>query len=476
MRFLIFKEDLILDIFWMLLLQLALIGLNAVFACAEIAVLSVGDTKLERLAANGDKRARRLSRLTSQPARFLATIQVAITLSGFLGSAFAADNFAGYLVSWVISLSPEALLPHAPTLNAIAVVVITLVLSFITLVFGELVPKRLAQRKAEKIALSLSSLITGISRFFSPLVSLLTASTNGVLRLFGIDPNEVVEDVSEDDIRMMVDEGAEQGAIDDTEKEFIQNVFEFDDLSAAELATHRTDVDILWTDDPMEKWAEIIRDTYHAHYPVCHETVDEVVGVLSAKDYFRLDSHDRDTVMAKAVRPAYFVPSGVKADVLFRNMKQGRHRIAIVLDEWGGVVGIVSLNDLIEQLVGDFTDDETPEEEKAPDIAPLEDGSFRIRGTALIGEVETALGIELSDEDSDTIGGYALAALGAIPEDGTSCEVETEHLHILIENVTDHQIDTALVRVLAPKDDEDEDEAREKKPKDKDKDEDKDED
>ena len=452
----------------MLLLQLALIGLNAIFACAEIAVLSVGDTKLERLAASGDKRAKRLSKLTNQPARFLATIQVAITLSGFLGSAFAADNFAEYIVDWVISLGANE--AYKGTLNTVAVIVITLILSFITLVFGELVPKRLAQRKAEKIALALSSLITGIARFFSPLVSLLTVSTNGVLRLFGIDPNEVVEDVSEDDIRMMVDEGAEQGAIDDEEKEFIQNVFEFDDLSAGELATHRTDVDILWTDDPMEKWDETIRETYHALYPVCHETVDEVVGVLSAKDYFRLDSHDRDTVMEKAVRPAYFVPSGVKADVLFRNMKKGRHRIAIVLDEYGGVMGIVSLNDLIEQLVGDFADDETPEEEKIEDIVALDDGSFRIRGTALIGDVEEALGIELSDEDSDTFGGYAMAALGAIPEDGSSCEVETDKLHILIENVTDHQIDTAVVTVIV-REEEDEEDEDEKKPKDKDKDE-----
>ena len=457
-----------MDIFWMLLLQLVLIGLNAVFACAEIAVLSVGDTKLERLAAAGDKRARRLSRLTNQPARFLATIQVAITLSGFLGSAFAADNFAGYLVDWIISLGVSP--AYEPTLNAAAVIVITLILSFITLVFGELVPKRLAQRKAEKIALALSSLITGIARFFSPLVSLLTVSTNGVLRLFGIDPNEVVEDVSEDDIRMMVDEGAEQGAIDDEEKEFIQNVFEFDDLTAGELATHRTDVDILWTDDTMEKWDEIIRDTYHALYPVCHETVDEVIGVLSAKDYFRLEDHTRECVMEKAVRPAYFVPSGVKADFLFRNMIKERHRIAIVLDEYGGVMGIVSLNDLIEQLVGDFADDETPEEEKVEDIVALEDGTFRIRGTALIGEVEEALGIELSDEDSDTLGGYAMAALGAIPEDGSSCEVETDKLHILIENVIDHQIDTAVVTVLVHEDeeDEDEDEDREKKSKDKD--------
>ena len=351
-----------MDIVWMLLLQLALIALNAVFACAEIAVINIGEAKLAKLSSEGDKRAKRLLRLTKNPSRFLATIQVAITLAGFMGSAFAAENFSGRLVTWVISLGLTGV-PEA-TLDAVAVVLITLVLSYVTLVVGELVPKRIAMRKAESIALGLSGLIAFIAKIFAPLVWLLTVSTNGVLRLFGIDPNDTGEEVSEEDIRMMVDVGSQSGAIDDEEKEFIQNVFEFDDLTAGEIATHRTEVAMLWMDETMEEWNQIIHETRHAMYPVCHESVDNIVGVLSSKDYFRLESRDRDTVMAEAVRPAYFIPDGVKADLLFRNMKKSHNKFAIVLDEYGGMVGIVTINDLVERLVGSFTDDEAVEAEE----------------------------------------------------------------------------------------------------------------
>ena len=212
--------------FALIILQIVLIALNAIFACAEIAVLSINEMKLERMAQQGDKRARRLFALTREPARFLATIQVAITLSGFLGSAFAADNFSEPLVDWVLSLGVK--LPRA-TLDTVAVVLITLILSYFTLVFGELVPKRVAMKRPEAIGLGISGLVYGISRIFKPLVWLLSISTNTMLRLFGIDPNEADEQVSEEEIRMMVDAGSEKGAIDQQEREFIENIFEFDD-------------------------------------------------------------------------------------------------------------------------------------------------------------------------------------------------------------------------------------------------------
>ena len=228
---------------WPLVLQFVLIALNAVFACTEIAVISVNDVKLARMTAAGDKRAARLSKLTSQPARFLATIQVAITLAGFLGSAFAADNFSGVLVEWLLSLGVKM---PVGTLETIAVIGITLILSYITLIFGELVPKRVAMKKAEPLALGISGFISVMSKFFSPLVWLLTASTNAVLRLIGIDPNAEEEHVSEEEIRMMVDAGSEKGVIDQSEKKMIQNIFEFDDMPVSEFATHRTDVTFLW--------------------------------------------------------------------------------------------------------------------------------------------------------------------------------------------------------------------------------------
>ncbi|MEE0969433.1 MAG: hemolysin family protein [Clostridia bacterium] len=431
----------------MLLLQIVLIALNAIFACAEIAVISTNETKLEKLAEQGDKRAKRLKKLTAQPARFLATIQVAITLSGFLGSAFAADNFADPLVNWLIRLgAPEA---ARASLNSAAVIVITIILSFFTLIFGELVPKRIAQRKAEKLALGMSNMIYAISKFFAPLVFILTASTNGVLRLMGIDPNENEESVSEEDIIMMVDAGSEKGTIDSDEQQFIQNIFEFDDLTADEIATHRTDVSLLWLDESMEEWEKTIHDSRHNLYPVCGETVDEVIGVLNVKDYFRLDSRDRETVMREAVRPAYFVPETVKADVLFRNMRKTKNFFAIVLDEYGGMHGIITMNDLIERLVGDITDEES-EEEKVPDILPLDSETWKISGVAPLSDVASALDIELPLDEYDTFGGLVFGNFGSVPEDGTTFEIEACGLAIKVTEVCDHQIESATVCKAAP--------------------------
>ncbi len=441
------------DIIWMLLFQLLLIGLNAVFACAEIAVINVGEAKIARLAEEGDRRARRLARLNAQPSRFLATIQVAITLSGFLGSAFAAENFAEPLVRWVILDLGFTAMPY-DTLHAISVVLITLILSYVTLIFGELVPKRLAMRHAEKVALALSWPISFVAGLFGWLVSLLTVSTNGVLRLCGVDPNETEEEVSEDDIRMMVDVGNKSGSIDNDEKEFIQNVFEFDNLTAGEIATHRTDVVMLWMEDAPEVWDETIHDSRYTIYPVCQETVDNIVGILNAKDYFRLKTHDRETVMAEAVKPAFFVPEGAKADVLFRNMKRARARFAIVLDEYGGMLGIVTVNDLIERLVGDFAEVDEPEKEEEADILALPDGSYRIFGTAEIGDVEEALSVSIASEDYDTFGGFVFAALGEIPEDGTTCEITVEGMEIRVTDIRDHQMESAIVTLLRPADEE----------------------
>ena len=433
--------------FGLIILQIVLIALNAIFACAEIAVLTIiNETKLARMADDGNKKAKRLFKLTCEPAKFLATIQVAITLSGFLGSAFAADNFSEPLVDWVVSLGVNV--PRA-TLDAVAVVLITLILSYFTLVFGELVPKRIAMKRSEQLALGISGLVSGISSVFKPIVWFLTVSTNAVLRLIGIDPNEVDEEVSEEEIRMMVDAGSEKGAIDQQEKEFIQNVFEFDDLTAEEIATHRTDITILWIEDSIEVWEETVHDSRHTLYPVCEGSADNVVGILNAKDYFRLNDKSRDAVMREAVRPAFFVPATIKADVLFRNMRQTRNSMAIVLDEYGGVVGIVTLNDLIEQLVGDLGED-TPEEEAAvPHIEQMNENTWTIIGNVDLFDIEEALDVELGLKDVDTFTGLVFNALDMIPGDGEQdIELDFNGLHIHITRVEDHQIVYATVTKL----------------------------
>lgn len=440
----------------LIILQIVLIALNAIFACAEIAVLSINETKLERMAEAGNRRAKRLFKLTREPARFLATIQVAITLSGFLGSAFAADNFSEPLVDWIVSLGVN--LPRA-TLDSAAVILITVILSFFTLVFGELVPKRIAMKKAEKLGLGISGLVSAIAAIFRPIVWFLSISTNGVLRLLGIDPDEVDEQVNEEEILMMVDAGSEKGAIDEQEKEFIQNVFEFDDLTADEIAVHRTEVTILWMEDDMDQWAATIHDSRHTLYPVCEDSADNVIGILNAKDYFRLDDKSREKVMAEAVREPFFVPATIKADVLFRKMKKTRNIMAIVLDEYGGMVGIITLNDLIEQLVGDLGED-TPEEEAAvPHIEQMDENTWALIGNVELLEIEQTLEVDIGLEEVDTFTGLVFSELDMIPSDGDQdIELDFKGLHIHIKHIEDHQIAFAEVSKILPETEEEQQE------------------
>ena len=432
------------SIIFLLLVQVILIALNAIFASAEIAVLSVKETKLEKMAEEGNKKAIRLTHLTSEPSKFLSTIQVAITLSGFLGSAFAADNFSDPLVEFLIGLGIG--IPRS-TLNTLSVVVITLILSYFTLIFGELVPKRIAMKKSEQLALAISGLVSAISTLFKPIVWFLSLSTNAILRLCGIDPTETDDAVSEEEIRMMVDAGSEKGAIDYEEKEFIQNVFEFDDLMAGEIATHRTDVTILFLEDSDEEWEQIIHDSRHTLYPVWdHFPRIRLSALLNAKDYSRLSDKTRQSVLEGAVRPAYFVPETVKADVLFRNMKQGHHSLAVILDEYGGMVGIVTLNDLIEELVGELSEDIPDFGSSDPQIEQQTDSSWEINGNIPLDEIKEETGIDLENDDYDTLGGLVFDILGLIPQDGPqNINLEVAQLHIHVSYIKDHQIEKATI-------------------------------
>lgn len=427
-----------------ILLQIILIGLNAVFACAEIAVISMNDTRLEQLSTQGNKRAIRLSKLTSQPAKFLATIQVAITLSGFLGSAFAADNFSESLTSWFVGIGVP--IPEK-TLDTISVVLITIILSYFTLIFGELVPKRLAMKKTEQLALGMANLISVLAQLSAPIVWVLTVSTNGILRLCGIDPAAEEDEVSEEEIRMMVDAGSRKGVIDYEEKEFIQNVFEFDDLAVGEFATHRKDIVILWKDENMEQWEKLIHESRHTRYPICGESVDDVVGILNVKDYFRLEDKSRESVMKEAVQPPFFVPEGIRADVLFRKMKESRKHFAVVLDEYGGTEGIVTINDLLEQLVGDLEDEDSPEE-KPEGIEQIDNTNWKIYGNLPLDEVAEVLQIALPVEKYDTFSGFVFATYGSVPRDGSKIEVQTDKIQILITKIYEHQVEEALIHMI----------------------------
>ncbi len=423
-----------------LLLQVVLIGLNAIFASAEIAVISMNDTKLQRMAKEGDTRAKRLVSLTEQPAKFLATIQVAITLAGLLGSAFAAENFAGALAAAIggtgVGISPAVL-------ETLAVFAITLILAYFNLVFGELVPKRVGMKNAEGLALGMSGMLVGVSRFFKPLVWLLTASTNGILKLMGIDPEDEDETVSEEEIYMMLEVGAEKGTIDREETEWIRNVFAFDDTSVDEICTHRVDVTALGLEETDEEWKNIILQSRFTFYPVYKEDQDDIVGVLNTKDYFRLEDRSRGNVMARAVEKPYYVPETMKADVLFRSMKKGKKHFAVVLDEYGGLSGVISLHDLMELLVGDLDADEK-------DIVAAGEHTWKISGSTSLDDVADALEVKLPVDEYDTFGGYIFGELGRIPDDGEKFVMEAGGMRIQVERVENHRIIDTIVKYEKP--------------------------
>ena len=429
-----------------IVLQIVLIALNAVFACAEIAVISINDARLDKLAASGDKRAIRLKKLTDEPSRFLATIQVAITLAGFICSAFAAGNFAGYLVAL---LSKTGIPVSADVLHSVSVIIITLILSYFTLVFGELVPKRLAMKNPDKTALGMSGLIYYISKIFAPLVWLLNGSTNGILRLLGVDPDSEEDTVTEEEILIMSDAGAEKGTIDENENRIIKNVFAFDDLTAEQVCTHRTDVSVLWDEDSPEVWEETIHRTRHSVFPICGESVDNIIGILKAKDFFRLEDRSKENIMNSIVREPYFVHENMKADRLFAQMKRNdADHFAVVVDEYGGMSGIITVTDLVEQLVGEFADDE--EDMPSAKFEQLGDNLWQIPGITPLTDVAEELETILPADKYETFGGYLIAMLGEIPKDGSQVHIECGGLNVDILEVEHHRIEVCRVSKIIP--------------------------
>ena len=401
----------------------------------------MNDAKLKQLSSEGNKRAIKLSKLVEQPSRFLATIQVAITLAGLLSSAFAADSFSQPIVKALINSGVNI---SEKTLSAITLVVITLILAYFNLVFGELVPKRVAMKRAESMALGMAPTLYGVSVVFKPIVFILTASTNLVLRMLGINPNENDEKVTEEEIRMLLSQGREQGTINDYENEIIQNVFEFNDTTIEQICTHRRDVDSLDADDSIEEWNKLIFETRHTYYPVFKDNNENIIGILDTKDYFRLGKKSKAQILRVAVDEPFYAPEGMKANVLFKQMKIKRTYFAVIIDEYGGFEGIITLHDLMEALVGDMYDIE--EGKVLSDIQPLTEGNWRIRGCADIHEVSEALGIDLTDEDMyDTFNGYVCSVIQRVPNDGEVFITETDDLIISVRQVKNHMIQSATV-------------------------------
>ena len=424
-----------------IIIQILLIIANALFAAAEIATISINQVKLEKLADDGNKKAKKLLKLRKNSSKFLSTIQVAITFAALLGSAFAADSFAEPLTAWFNTL-PFMISSGIVIPETVFLIIVTVILSFFSIVLGELVPKRIAMKYAEKVAFALLGMLSFVSVIFAPFVWILTKTTNLILRLFKIKPNEEGEAASEEELRLMLDTSSEHGEINTLENEMIQNIFEFDDISISEVFTHRKKVSFLNREDSIDEWKKTIAETRHGYYPICGETVDDIIAILNTKKFFRHECKNKAMAMRLASEKPYFVPENMKADMLFNNMKETKNYFAVVVDEYGGINGVITMHDLLELLVGDMDD---KEDTVIIEIEQLEDNEWRILGLASIEEINEALDLHIADEDYDTFGGYILSLLGEIPEDGSTFELETDELKIKVESVIDHTIDSTIV-------------------------------
>lgn len=427
-----------------LFLQFFLILLNAFFAMTEIAVISLSPARLRKLAEDGDKTAPRLLKLVEEPAGFLSTIQIGITLAGFLASAFAAENFSDVLVSWLYNDLGFHAIP-VDALDTLAVIVITIILSYFTLVLGELTPKRIAMQKPLEVAKLSCGVVSALYFVMRPVIWLLSASTNGLLRLLHMKVEAEEETVTEEEIRMMVDLGEARGAIESEEKEWIENVFDFGDAMARDVMTHVSDVTAIPLDAADEEIMETIRQTGLSRYPVYDEDEDDVVGILSARVFLLDRTGDAPSPLKDLLRPAYCVPDTLKATSLLRDMQSQKIHLAVVVDEYGAMAGLITMEDLVEEIVGKIYDEFDPSD--PVDIEMVEPGLWRITGTAHIDDVAEALDVELPEDlEFDTLGGLVFSRLNTIPEDGATLDVEAYSLEIHVEAIEDRRIVTALVR------------------------------
>ena len=408
------------------------LAFSAFFSASETAFTSFNKTKMRTRAEDGSKKAALVLKMSESYDKILSTILVGnnivnITLSS-LATIFFLDLLKGTNAE-----------NYAATISTAAITVIVLIV-------GEITPKSLAKEHAEGFAVAVCRFLNFLVAILTPINFIFMLWKKLVNKIF--KPNEE-DTVTEGEVLTLIDEAHEDGSIDEYNKELIENIFEFDDMTAGEIATHRVDLTMLSTEDSLEEWENVIRNSRFSRYPVYGESVDDIIGILDARAYFTLVEKTKESIMENAVVPAYLVPETVKADVLFKNMKANKESIAVVLDEYGGVLGVVTITDLVECLVGEFT--ESDEDEHTEEIIiSLEENKWQVGGTATLADVEETLGIEIGDEDSETFGGYVLGLYGSVPMDGSTFELSTDLLDISIETIKDHKIEKAIVTLKSP--------------------------
>ena len=427
-----------------LIIMLICLAFSAFFSGTETAFTSFNRTKMKNLAADGNKKAVLALDLAENYDKMLTTLLVGNNIVNILLSSMATVYFMNILAN-------TGAADMYPTIS-------TAVVTIVVLIFGEISPKSLAKDHAEGYAMAVAGFIKFLTVILTPINFIFSLWKKLLSKIFKA---KNIDTVTEGEVLTLVDEAHEDGSIDEYGKEIIENIFDFDDISAGEIATHRTDLTVLLSEDPIEEWDKIIVGSRFSRYPICGENIDDIIGVLDARAYLRLEDKTKDNVMESAVSPAYLVPENVKADVLFQNMRKNKEAIAIVLDEYGGVCGIVTMTDLVECLIGDIDTEEEPEEKPVSLIEKIEgtEDTWNIMGSALIADIEEALEINVPDCDAETFSGYVLGLYGSIPEDGSTFEISTELFDIDVVEINEHRIEKAIVIVKRPLTEEEEAEA-----------------
>ena len=419
-----------------IILLIVLIAINAYFAASELAIVSLNDAKLEKMAQEGNRKARILYDMTSKPTTFLSTIQIGVTLSGFLSSAVAADTFADYIVYLFRNLPIDL-----SVVRIISIFLITLLLSFVTLVFGELLPKRIAIRDPEKVAFGVCGSLKLCYSIFKPIVWLVSKTVNGIANAIGIKETDAQAEYTEEEIRIMVDAGNEKGFIETEQKEMINNVFEFNDRTVGEIMTHRTDMEALDVNENLNEVFKRFTESGHSRIPVYDEDIDDIVGMLYVKDLLELvvdEDKKEHFSIKKYMREPMFVYANLKCDDLFDEFQKTKVQVAIVLDEYGGTYGIVSMEDLLESIVGDIQDEYDDEEQE---LQELNEHHFIVDGAAIIDDVSKLIGVELDDSENDTIGGLIMDKLGYVPEEDERPSVTIGRALFTIKSMDERSID-----------------------------------
>lgn len=424
-------------------LLIILTGVNAFFTASEMAFITINDNKIRFLADEGDLKAKKVLLVLETPTRFLSTIQIGVTLAGFLASAFASDQFSEPLVKILLNYIPI----DEDVIKTISVVIITLLLSYITLVFGELVPKRIAMSKAEPIAFGVVGILRVISIVALPFVNFLSFTTNSVLRLFGFNPDEEPNQVTEEEIRMMVDVGEEKGTIRETEKEMINNIFEFDNKLVSEVMTHRREISGIPVEATLAEVKKILKNEQYTRFPIYDDSIDNIVGIVHLKDLLKYydQARTKSFSLQKIMRKPYFVPESKHIDELFFELQKNNTHFAVVIDEYGGTAGIITIEDLIEEIVGDISD-EYDEDEKL--IAQISENTYDLNASIELEVLEERCGVDLPNEDYDTLSGFLIGLLGRIPLNHEQIDLEYEGILFKVLKIEDKRI--IKVRMVKP--------------------------